>query len=50
MTGIAFAFLLVFGLGLRKAFRVIRPIFRERAKINAEVTGGSPSLWAECAW
>lgn len=39
MTGIAFAFLLVFGIGLRKAFRVIRPIFRERAKINAEVTG-----------
>ena len=39
MTAIAFAFLLVFGLGLRKAFRIIRPIFRERAKINAEVTG-----------
>jgi ABC-type multidrug transport system fused ATPase/permease subunit len=39
MTGIAFAFLLVFGLGLQKAFRIIRPIFRERAKINAEVTG-----------
>ena len=39
MTGIAFTFLLVFGVGLRKAFRVIRPIFRERAKINAEVTG-----------
>ena len=39
MTAIAFAFLLVFGIGLRKAFRVIRPIFRERAKINAEVTG-----------
>jgi ABC-type multidrug transport system fused ATPase/permease subunit len=39
MTAIAFAFLLVFGLGLRKAFRVIRPIFRERAKITAEVTG-----------
>ena len=39
MTGIAFTFLLVFGIGLRKAFRVIRPIFRERAKINAEVTG-----------
>jgi ABC-type multidrug transport system fused ATPase/permease subunit len=39
MTAIAFTFLLVFGLGLRKAFRVIRPIFRERAKINAEVTG-----------
>jgi subfamily B ATP-binding cassette protein MsbA len=39
MTGIAFGFLLVFGLGLRKAFRTIRPIFRERSKINAEVTG-----------
>jgi subfamily B ATP-binding cassette protein MsbA len=39
MTAIAFTFLLVFGVGLRKAFRVIRPIFRERAKINAEVTG-----------
>jgi ABC-type multidrug transport system fused ATPase/permease subunit len=39
MTAIAFTFLLVFGLGLRKAFRVIRPIFRERAKITAEVTG-----------
>ena len=39
MTAIAFGFLLVFGAGLRKAFRTIRPIFRERAKINAEVTG-----------
>jgi ABC-type multidrug transport system fused ATPase/permease subunit len=39
MTGIAFGFLLVFGVGLRKAFRTIRPIFRERGKINAEVTG-----------
>src|SRR5271157_3306718 len=39
MTGIAFGFLTVFGFGLRKAFRTIRPIFRERAKINAEVTG-----------
>src|SRR5580658_4272513 len=39
MTGIAFAFLLVFGLGLQRAFKIIRPIFRERAKINAEVTG-----------
>ncbi len=39
MTGIAFGFLLVFGVGLRKAFRIIRPIFRERGKINAEVTG-----------
>jgi ABC-type multidrug transport system fused ATPase/permease subunit len=39
MTGIAFTFLLVFGVALRKAFKTIRPIFRERAKINAEVTG-----------
>jgi subfamily B ATP-binding cassette protein MsbA len=39
MTGIAFGFLLVFGLALRKAFKTIRPIFRDRSKINAEVTG-----------
>jgi ABC-type multidrug transport system fused ATPase/permease subunit len=39
MTGIAFGFLLVFGIALQKAFKTIRPIFRERAKINAEVTG-----------
>ena len=37
MTLIAFGFLAVFGIGLRKAFKTIRPIFRERAKINAEV-------------
>ena len=39
MTMIAFGFLLVFGVGLRWAFKTIRPIFKERAKINAEVTG-----------
>ncbi len=39
MTAIAFGFLSVFGFALRKAFRTIRPIFRERARINAEVTG-----------
>ncbi len=39
MTGLAFGFLLVFGLALQKAFQTIRPIFRERGKINAEVTG-----------
>src|SRR5215472_10569558 len=39
MTALAFAFLLGFGLALRKAFQTIRPIFRERGKINAEVTG-----------
>jgi ABC-type multidrug transport system fused ATPase/permease subunit len=31
--------LIAFGLTLRKAFSTIRPIFRERGKINAEVTG-----------
>ncbi|MGC2111290.1 MAG: ABC transporter ATP-binding protein [Candidatus Korobacteraceae bacterium] len=39
MTGIALGALAVFGLGLRSAFRVVRPIFRERAKITAEVSG-----------
>jgi subfamily B ATP-binding cassette protein MsbA len=39
MTAIAFGALLLFGIALRKAFKVIRPIFRERAKINAEVSG-----------
>jgi ABC-type multidrug transport system fused ATPase/permease subunit len=39
MTVLTFAILLVFGLILQRAFKTIRPIFRERAKINAEVTG-----------
>jgi subfamily B ATP-binding cassette protein MsbA len=39
MTAIAFGFLLVFGVALRRAFQTIRPIFRERGKISAEVTG-----------
>ncbi|MGA2696148.1 MAG: ABC transporter ATP-binding protein [Terriglobales bacterium] len=39
MTAIAFGFLSAFTLALNKAFRTIRPIFRERSKINAEVTG-----------
>jgi len=39
MTLLAFAFLVVFGLAASKAFGTIRPIFRERGKINAEVTG-----------
>jgi subfamily B ATP-binding cassette protein MsbA len=39
MTILTVAILLVFGVILQKAFRTIRPIFRERAKINAEVTG-----------
>jgi subfamily B ATP-binding cassette protein MsbA len=39
MTVLTVAILLVFGVILQKAFKTIRPIFRERAKINAEVTG-----------
>ena len=39
MTLLAFGFLLCFALALKKAFQTIRPIFRERGKINAEVTG-----------
>jgi ABC-type multidrug transport system fused ATPase/permease subunit len=39
MTALSIAIVLAFGLSLRKAFKTIRPIFRERGKINAEVTG-----------
>jgi len=39
MTAVAFAILLVFGFGINKAFATIRPIFRARPKITAEVTG-----------
>src|SRR5260221_4866216 len=39
MTGIAALVIFSFAFVLSKAFRTIRPIFRERGKINAEVTG-----------
>jgi ABC-type multidrug transport system fused ATPase/permease subunit len=39
MTSLALGFLLCFAIALTKAFGTIRPIFRERGKINAEVTG-----------
>ena len=39
MTLLTFVIMAVFALILQKAFKTIRPIFRERAKINAEVTG-----------
>ena len=39
MTLVAFAVMLGFALFLNKAFAAIRPIFRARPKINAEVTG-----------
>jgi ABC-type multidrug transport system fused ATPase/permease subunit len=39
MTAAAAVFLFVFALSLRYAFQTIRPIYRARPKINAEVTG-----------
>ena len=39
MTGLACLILLGFGIFIHKAFAVIRPIFRARPKIYAEVTG-----------
>ena len=37
MTGLALLFIGLFAFSLSKAFKKIRPIFRERGKINAEV-------------
>jgi ABC-type multidrug transport system fused ATPase/permease subunit len=39
MTLLAFVIMSAFAFVLQRAFKTIRPIFRERAKINAEVTG-----------
>ena len=39
MTSFVLLILIVFGAVLQRAFRTVRPIFRERGKINAEVTG-----------
>ena len=39
MTAVAFGILLIFGVGINKAFATIRPIFRARPKITGEVTG-----------
>ncbi len=39
MTLIVFAVVAIFVLVLQRAFKTIRPIFRERAKITGEVTG-----------
>lgn len=39
MTAVACVILLIFAIGLSKAFKTIRPIYRARPKINAEVTG-----------
>jgi len=39
MTSMSVVVLLLFGFVLQKAFSTIRPIFRERGRINAEVSG-----------
>src|ERR1700730_5007479 len=39
MTVVPFSIILTFGLAISKAFKTIRPIFRARPKITAEVTG-----------
>jgi ABC-type multidrug transport system fused ATPase/permease subunit len=39
LTVITILVLLAFGAGMAFAFRTLRPLFRERGKINAEVTG-----------
>jgi ABC-type multidrug transport system fused ATPase/permease subunit len=39
LTASALLFIAIFGLTLNRAFGHIRPIFRERAKINSEVAG-----------
>jgi subfamily B ATP-binding cassette protein MsbA len=39
MTGLAAVFVIAFSFTLKQAFTKIRPIFRERGKINADVTG-----------
>jgi subfamily B ATP-binding cassette protein MsbA len=39
LTSIALIIIVVFAGALQRAFTTIRPIFRERAKINAEVSG-----------
>jgi subfamily B ATP-binding cassette protein MsbA len=39
MTLIALGFLILLMVAFARAFKTIRPIFRDRAKINAEVTG-----------
>ncbi len=39
MTGLTLFFIILFAVVLQKAFKSIRPIFRERGKITADVTG-----------
>ena len=50
LTGLALLFIAIFALTLRSAFRNIRPIFRERGKINADVTGRLTERFPACVW
>src|ERR1700688_1979107 len=50
MTAVAFVVMVAFALFLNKAFSTIRPIFRARPKINAEVTGRLTESLGEGGW
>jgi len=39
LTAIIIVILAVFGIAMGRAFKKLRPLFRERGKINAEITG-----------
>jgi subfamily B ATP-binding cassette protein MsbA len=39
MTAVTMVFLVIFGVGMATAFKKLRPIFRERSVITADVTG-----------
>jgi ABC-type multidrug transport system fused ATPase/permease subunit len=39
LTAVTIVILLTFGVGMATAFKRLRPLFRERGQINAEVTG-----------
>lgn len=39
LSGIGLLFLLVYAWGMCMAFRLVRPVFRERARLHAEVSG-----------
>ena len=50
MTGVTVFTSLTFAFVLFRAFATMRPIFRERGKIQGEVTGRLTNRWAACAW
>src|SRR5258706_4845783 len=39
LTAVTIVILATFGIGMARAFKRLRPLFRERGQINAEVTG-----------